>query len=157
MSAPAVRLNNDIVAINWIKSIPLVAALATPPPVAATVPAKAETWASTGFYEVPTTGGSPHPDFPYRRPVVTVFCWAVDLGGKKPPWGAAARLAEYLFDACYDETLVKKVLEITAGTEAYPAAQIIEVNCLAEPRKIPGEATGYARYMIDIQLGWVQP
>lgn len=156
MSAPTV-LNNDLVAQAWVRSIPRVAALATPAPVGMTVPADATSWASTGFLQVMTTGGSPHPDFPYRQPVVTVFGWGVSLGGKKPPWDVAGRLVEYVLTACYDEHAVKRVLAVTAGGQTYPDAQIIEVNARSEPRPVPGDPAGYARYMLDVEIGWVAP
>jgi hypothetical protein len=151
-------LNNDLVAIAWVSRIPAVAALATQPPVGGSVPADATSWAATGFIEVLTTGGSPDPEYRRRRPVVTAFCWAVKIGSKKPPWSAAGRLAEYIFDACYTEHLTHALITPVAEGITYPTAQIQEVNApLSEPRKVPNDPAGYARYMIDFEMMWVQP
>jgi hypothetical protein len=156
MSAPAPVLNNDVVAIAWVAAIPAVAALAAQPPVGATLPAGAPpSWAATGFLQVLTTGGSPHPDFPFRQPVATIFTWATRTGSKKPPWDAAARLAEYVFAACYAETPAHSRLVPVAGGVTYPPVLVKTANALSEPRKIPGDPAGFARYMLDIQLKWV--
>lgn len=159
MTAPALVLNNDLVAMTWLRGVPAIAALATPAPVGSELPADATSWAATGFYTVLTTGGTPHADFRLRRPVVTIFSWAVKIGSKKPPWEEAARLAEYVFAACYDETANSAHATITPviGTKTYPTALIKEINCLAEPRKVPGDDGGYARYMTDLELSWVAP
>lgn len=158
MSAPAPVLNNSLVAQSWVRQIPLVAALATPPPVGLTLPANPASWAVTGYLQVLTVGGSPDLDYPLHRPVVTVFAWATVLGSKKPPWAMAGRLAHYVFNACYAErTVIRKILSITLGGETYPPAQIIEATALTEPREVPGDPSGYARYQLDFELMWVQP
>jgi hypothetical protein len=155
----ALVLNNDLVAMTWLRGVPAIAALADPAPVGSELPANAASWSTTGFYTVLTTGGSPHADFRLRRPVVTVFCWAVKVGSKKPPWEEAARLAEYVLAACYDETANSAHAALTPviGGKTYPTALIKEINALAEPRKIPGDEGGYARYTVDVELLWVAP
>jgi len=158
VSAPAPTLNSDLVAVAWVASIPRVAVLAASPPIAGSVPAQPTSWALTGFLELLTTGGSPHPEYRQRRPVVTVFAWAVKIGSKKPPWSQAARLAEYVFDACYDEQLAHQLFpNITAEGVHYPTAQVQEISAISEPRKIPNDPAGYARYTFDFEMLWVQP
>jgi hypothetical protein len=159
MTAPALTLNSDLVAQSWVRRIPAVVALAGVPPVGMTVPAgENPSWAATGFIQVLVVGGSSHPDFELRRPVVSIMTHAVKVTSKEPPWNVAGRLAEYVFKACYDfDRAHNGSLEVVAGTRQYPNAQIIEVNALSEPRAVPGDPAGYARYMFDLQLEWVQP
>lgn len=159
MSAPAPVLNNGLVARSWISAIPLVAALTapSPAPVGLTVPADPTSWADSGFIQVLTTGGSPNPEYRLRQPVVTVITWATKIGSKKPPWATAGRLAEYVLAACYSEHQIREILAISAGGITYPSAQVIEVLALSEPREVPGDPAGYARYTFDFELLWVQP
>lgn len=152
MSAPVLVPNSDLVLQCWLKTIPGIVN------VGMTVPDDETSWADDGFVQEMCTGGSPHPDFPLRMPMCTLWCWAVKIGSKKPPWGDAARLANLIFNACYDEQAVRRPLTVVAGgNRNYPAVLIKELNVRSEPRPYPGDPGGRARYTFDLEMNWVQP
>jgi hypothetical protein len=159
MTAPALVLGNDIVAKAWLRSIPRIAALnPASPPVGMTLPAgDPPSWADTGFITVRTVGGTPHADFALRAPVFMVQAVAVkSRATKEPPWNVASRLAQYVFDACYDEALVHVDIPVVEGSRVYPDAHIVEITAPAtEPRPITNDPAGFARYTLDFEMRWV--
>jgi hypothetical protein len=158
VDAPPLRLNSGLVAIAWVKSIPAVQALADQPPVGRSLPAgNPPPWVAnaTGFIQLTTVGGTPHPDYALRRPVVQLQAWAGKNSSKLGPWDTAGRLAEIVLEAIYTEHLARAVLQPRVGTKVYQAAQIIEVNARSEPREITGDPSGYARMMFQFELNWV--
>lgn len=151
MAITILRPNSDLVAQAWLRTIDEVVN------VGMTVPDQESSWAADGFVQEMVTGGDPHPDFALRRPIVTCWCWAVKVGSRKPPWELAAGLAEAICQAAYDEAHVRVPLTITAGSKTYRSAIIKEVLVRTEPRPMPGDPGGRARYMIDLEFDWVAP
>lgn len=140
--------NAEMVAVAWAKAIPGVDASK----VATSLPGDVTAWAATGFVQVTAVGGSPEVHTGLRRPVVTFDCWAATPGSQRPPWGKAATLAERVFSAFYDETRLPAL--VSFGDLDYPPVHIRTGWPVTEPRKFPGDPSGFARVMFDAQLIW---
>ncbi len=136
---------SDQVAVAWLKTISGI----DPTKVATSLPADAATWASTGFVTAMTVGGSPGSvHVPVSEPVVAVDCWANNANSGKPPWGKAGHLAALIYRATY---LAPQPGSFTVLTDFHPA-KLRAVYPVSEPRRIPGDESGFARYQLDLQL-----
>ncbi|ONH62414.1 hypothetical protein CcI49_03270 [Frankia sp. CcI49] len=146
MTAPAVVATTDLVAVAWLRTVPGVPAQQ----VATTLPADAANWAATGFVQVAVVGGSPNPHLPVRAPVVAVSCWAcAPRQSGKPPWGKASSLAEAVRAGTWGAA--GRVVELPVGGLR---ARVLEAYVLTEPRRVPDDEAGYARYDLDLALPW---
>lgn len=149
---------SELVAVAWLKGV---AGLPVDS-IATTLPGPDQqtnnvSWAASGFVQVgPVVGGSPHSDVPVRQPVLSVNCWAVNLGGKKPPWNRANALAEAITNAVYaltaDPAPYHRAVTLPTG---YRGALVLGASVLTEPRRRPAEPANYARYGLELQLSWV--
>lgn len=152
--------NSELVAVAWIGTV-----TGMPAGIVATrLPKDATSWEATGFVTIGgpgpdgaagsggIIGGSPDRYVQTRHPVVSVHFWATKVGSAKPPWGDASRLAELVIDGCDDEDAMRRILTLPAG---YGSARANEAYPLTEPRRIPGDGSGYAHFQMDLQLHWV--
>ena len=148
--------NSELVAVAWLGTVTGM----SPGMVATQLPADQSAWSANGFVTIgggdgsggAVIGGQPNLYMPLRAPVLSVHCWAVTPGSAKPPWGKAAHLAELIVVGCYGETSMRRALTLP-GT--YADARVNEAYPLNEPRRIPGDQSGYAHYQMDLQLHWV--
>ena len=146
MTLPLHRPNTELIAVAWLKTLAGVPSGS----VGTTLPA-AEAFATDGFVQVVgVVGGSPDAYVPLRNPVVQVDTWAVNPGSKRPPWGKANTLIENILAACFT-TPDPIVLR-----DEYFAARLFEVAATTEPRRIPGDEGGFARYSADLHFHWIQ-
>lgn len=153
MTTPVLRATSELVAAAWITSIPSWLA-----GVAGQVPQDTSTWVENGFVTVQIAGGSPHAYVPLRRPVVQVDTWATQSAtpgrtASKPPWNKAAHLAEWIVAETYQTERVCRLLTLPGS---YPDARVLTATALIEPRKVPGEEAGVARFTVDLELQWAE-
>jgi hypothetical protein len=121
-------------------------------------------WIVAGFVTVTVVGGTPGSHVPQANPVLSVSCWAANATCKgigqpinvspRPPWGKAAQLAEQIRHAAYllDKGIGRYVAMTPPG---YAGAAVVSALLLSEPRRIPADIAGFARYQFDLQLTWV--
>lgn len=148
--------NSELVAVAWLGTVDGI----TTTQVDTKLPTDQSTWADAGFITIGggdatgggVIGGVPNPYMALRAPVVSVHCWAVEPGSARPPWGKASALAEAVIDGTYDELTMRRTLTLPDG---YGAARVNEAYPLTEPRRIPGDPSGYAHFQLDLQLHWV--
>ncbi|MEU1309506.1 hypothetical protein ABZ419_11510 [Streptomyces cinnamoneus] len=140
------RATTEQVAVAWLKGI-------VGDRVSTTLPKDNTTWSASGFAVVTTVGGAANMYVPLREPVVSVDCWAVNPDSQKPPWGKAAWLAERIQAGCYDNATIPRLLTLPAG---YPAARVLSAYTAYEPRRVPDDASSYARFTLGLALHWVE-
>lgn len=153
MTAPALKApNSDLVAVAWVRSIPEL--IASSVGVATELPADDAPIRQYGFVALIGSGGSPDPNVPIRRPVMTAQCWAAPnaTGSKKAPWSRAAGIAEWIWQATYDRTLQALRLDLS-GLKHGPAV-VDTVTALSEPRRIYGDPSDFARFDVDLLFTW---
>lgn len=150
MTAPAVFVNSELVAVAWALSLPGMPA----GKVSMTLPAAAE-W--TDYVTVDAiVGGTPDPNAPIRRPVVQYSCWVRNPNSDThPPWGRAFALAELLVRCTETDSAHRaKVLTIQSPFEQ---ATLHDATALMEPGRFPvPDPASYARVRLDVQLTWTR-
>lgn len=157
--------NSELVAAGWLASISGWSSAV----VGTTLPRLASqgplpSWATTGFATVAVVGGTPAALMPVAEPVISINCWAVNASvagaptgpinvSNKPPWGDAAQLAEQIRAAAYvlDKNTARSVAMPVPG---YAHATVMGAQLLIEPRRMPADIAGYARYQMDVRLTW---
>lgn len=139
------RPNNELVAVAWLKTI-------VGDAVGTKLPRDQASWATSGFVQVRTVGGSTNPHVPLISPVVSVDCWAVTPNAGQPPWGRANTLAEDIRAATYDPAAVRVAFTLPSG---YDGAQLLEVYLVSEPIRQLTESDSFARYQFDMSLHWI--
>lgn len=152
--------NSELVAVAWIGTVGDMPAGA----VSLQLPKDPAVWEANGFVTVGGPGAGPGvgsggviggaPDWyvQTRHPVLSVHTWANASGSARPPWGKAATLAEYIVAGCNDEDTIRRTLSLPTG---YGSARVNEAYPLTEPRRVPGDMSGYAHFQMDLQLHWV--
>jgi hypothetical protein len=107
-----------------------------------------------GFVTVPTVvGGNPHYAGP-RSPVLQVETWAAVPSSDRPQYGAAEQLAEDIVAAVNAlNTGASVPVRQRAG---YARALVQCAPMMTEPRRLDDPDTGYARYLMDLSLAWVE-
>lgn len=138
--------NTELVAIAWLRGMGLLN-------VGTTLPGDESKWADEGFVQVTTVGGAPDVDIPARRPVVQIDFWAANSNSAKVPWGRANHLAERVYDATFIDS-VSTMVTLETGAN-YRQARLMSAYALTEPRRVNDDPSGYARYLMDVQLNWV--
>ncbi|MEU3281594.1 hypothetical protein [Streptomyces antibioticus] len=152
MSTPVLRATSELVAEAWLKTVvgDIVATTLPKPAADGTL-----SWADTGFITLVTVGGSPNMYVPLRDPAVGLSCWAANPGSQKPPWRKASNLAETICAACEDHPNVPKTRLALPGD--YPDVQVKSAYVTGEPRRIPDDASSYARYDVPgLVIAWVE-
>jgi hypothetical protein len=145
---PTLRANAELVAVTWLKGVEGLG----PGMVGTTLPKDVTTWAETGFVTVRVTGGAPGVYVPMRQSVLTVDTWALSPNSAKPPWGLANNLVELVEAGCRAPGAARNV---TLPGE-FPTARVEATWALSEPRRAYGDQGGYAHYVLDLQMAWVQ-
>lgn len=141
---------SELITVAWVKTIAGVAANGM---VSTTLPADNSTWAASGFIRVgPAVGGSPQMYVPLRQPVMQIDTYAINPNSDNPPWDKAGKLAELVFNATYDHSLLGRELITRTG---YENARVVSVTALTEPRRLYDDPASRAHYQLDIELRWV--
>jgi hypothetical protein len=139
--------NAELVAVAWLRAHAGVDVAS----VATTVP-DSSSWVGNQFVQATVLSGSPIRDLPVYKPVVSVDAWAFRPGSKKPPWNQASQILETARTATY--THLTGSTAILAMPTGYMNARLLSVFPLSEPRRVPGDQSGYAHYSMDLQFDW---
>ncbi len=139
--------NVELLAVAWLKSLDGIPANG----VATTLPADPATWAGEGFVQVTTVGGSPAVHTPLRRPVVQLDTWANNPDSLKPPWGKASALMETVIWGCYQLSTQQRTFVLPHG---FGNARLLTAWPVTEPRRVPADESGFARYSCDLTMVW---
>lgn len=149
----ALHVTSELVACAWLKTISGI----TAGMVATTLPAPAAdgtiSWASTGFVQVAGVGGATGVDYRLRMPAIGITCHAVNQSSSKPPWGKANQLAEQIIAAAEQGSNWRLTPDKFPGN--YRGAHVQNVRC-SEPRRLSDDGGGYARYVFDIYMDWIE-
>ena len=150
MTTPTLRASTELVAIAWLKgTLGDIVATTLPKPAADGT----YSWADTGFCTLTVVGGDSDMYVPIRRPVVAVDCWAVNPGSQKPPWNKAGQLAEAIQAGCYEVQDIPRLLVLPGDC---PPARVLSAYTAYEPRRVPDDASSYARYTLGLTLHWTE-
>jgi hypothetical protein len=106
-----------------------------------------------GFVTVPAVVGGSGRDTPLRVPVMQVECWGAAIDSDRPHYGAAEQLAEDVVFEVYNDAAYPRTVTQRTG---YNAALIQSARLITEPRRLDDPDTGYARYVLDVELAWVE-
>lgn len=115
-------------------------------------------WADTGFVQVVgVVGGTPWIDASVRDPVLEIDTWGCRLNSDKPDWGKASALMDKIVRAATLPATSVGVL-LTIGDKR---ARVITCFPVSEVRRPitgidAGDAASFARFMIDLQMTWVE-
>lgn len=139
--------NSEKVGMTFIRSL-----LNGIAPVASVLP-DSKSWASTGFVQVYSVGGSPHVDIPKYQPVLTIDCWAVGVSGN-PDWGKANQLAEVIRHKLQSSVAAFYGDGLDMGPNMKDA-RVLSAWLVTEPRRITGDNNDHARFTMDLELHWV--
>lgn len=157
--------DSELVACAWLAQVPgwTTAMVGTTLPRLGPVGPMPD-WVATGFVTIGVVGGTPAAEVPQAVPVLSVNCWAVNakcagIGqpinvSSRPPWGRASQLAEQIRHAAYalDKGLGRTVSMPVPG---FAVAGVQSALLLTEPRRVPADLAGFARYQFEMQLTWV--
>ncbi|MFF4552712.1 hypothetical protein [Streptomyces sp. NPDC001422] len=152
MTTPTLHATPELVTTAWLKTV-------VGDRVATTLPKPGAegslSWASGGFVTHVVAGGASNIYVPLRTPVMGLSCWAANPGSQKPPWNQAATLAESIVAACLDHPNVpRRTLALPNG---YPSVQVMSAYLVGDPRRIPDDASSYARYDIPgLVIAWTE-
>jgi hypothetical protein len=129
------------------------------PAVASNLP-KLDSWpvlsgTVRGFVTVPTVAGGTVHHAGVRVPVLQVETWAAILSSDAPQYGAAEQLAEDIVAAANALNASGSSVLVRQRT-GYNQAMIQCVPFMTEPRRLDDPDTGYARFLMDLALGWVE-
>jgi hypothetical protein len=108
-----------------------------------------------GFVTVPLVAGGTVHYAGVRVPVLQVETWAAIPGSDKPQYGAAEQLAEDIVSAAGSLNSGGSSVRVLQRA-GYNEALIHAVASLTEPRRLDDPDTGYARYLMDLSLAWVE-
>ncbi len=139
------------VAVAWLSDVDGIA----PGYVGTELPGDVSTWLDSGFVQVQALpGGAADVDTPERRrPILQVDLWAA--GGASsiiPRWNLAAHLVEHLREAVETQAYG---LPVDLPVH-YSGARVLAAYLVAEPRRVPDDPSGYARFTADLALDWVR-
>jgi hypothetical protein len=141
--------NDELVARAWL----LAAVDGLTGKVATTLPDLP--WTDNEFVQIMQVGGTPDPENPQMRPVISVNCFAMKAGSTRPPWGQANQLAMRILMATYSkrrQTSGAVELDLPDG---YGRAIVQSAQVVSQPRRLPSDPSQYAVYNLDIQLWWI--
>ncbi|MFF8482328.1 hypothetical protein [Streptomyces antibioticus] len=145
--AITLRATPELVATAWLKTV-------VGDRVSTTLPKDNSSWAASGFCTLVVAGGTPNLYVPLRDPAIGVDCWAVNPQSQKPPWNKAAALVSAIEAACWEHAAVPQRVTLPAG---YPQAQVLSAYTVGEARRIPDDASSYARYSIPgLVIAWTE-
>lgn len=150
---------DELVAQAWLgQRVPEILAAGGAAMVAGTLPAVGSWSAFAGglaFCQATLIPGNvPKVDVPLRNAVIQVDCWAVSSADSvKPAWNVAAQLVEAIWHFTNSPT-AKYSSPIQIALANYAAANLKAVYPLNNPRRVPNDPSGYARFTIDLEVDW---
>ncbi len=148
------RPDGALVADAWLRLVSGLPASCVGPTLPAARRTPTPDWVVNGFAQHTLVGGAPHPHVPLRRTVIQLDFWAVTLDDRTPPFGVASGIAERVLAAAYEtDTPAVHELELTVPA-GYSAPRLRTVVPIAEPRKVPEDAAGFARFQFDAVFTW---
>lgn len=145
MTAPPAVATNELVAAAWLRTVPGVGNAGH------TLPRDVTTWATTGFVQAVTSGGSSSIYLPMHTPAVRIDCWAASATSGRPPWGKANALAEAIRTACLNHPAFPVAVTLPGSLRA----RVHTAYLLGEPQRVPDDIASCARYTFPLALGWV--
>jgi hypothetical protein len=153
MTAPALLATTELVAVAWLGGVEGL----SDSMVGTSLPSDVGEWAETGYIVVTPAGGDGGLDVPLRTPVVTCHAWAVTPDSAKPPTRWAAQLAERIVRATLplDREGLRAIGRPLTLPDGYPGARVLSAQTFG-PRPAYGDAGGYAHFVVDLQLNWVE-
>lgn len=140
--------NSEMVMVEWIRSLPGIHSGR----VATLLPGDVSAWSETGFVQVLSLGGAPNRDHALRAPALQISCWGANPDSTKTPWAKTSELAERIWAGFYDPEFFPYEPTLPA---AYSPARVLTGYTISEPRKILGDASGFAHVTFDATLRWV--
>lgn len=144
------ELTSEAVAAAWLASEGTLGAVAT------TLPADPLTWPEYSSYRVFLQTMDAGSDLdPYTRlTTARIQCdaWAVKPSSNRPAWAAAGSLASAVANATFDNGRIARDLTVP---DHYGRVRVIAARPLSAPRRITDDPSGYARYTLDLELGWI--
>lgn len=152
MTTPVLHATPELVTTAWLKTVVGDRVATTLPKPS---PDGALSWADGGFVTHVVAGGASNLYVPLRTPVMGVSCWAVNPDSQKPPWGQASNLAETIVAATLDHPNVPKTRLTLPG--GFPDVQVKSAYVAGDPRRVPDDASPYARYDIPgLVIAWTE-
>ncbi len=136
-------ITNTQVVEAWLKTIAAIPDALVGP----SLPSDNSTWGATGFWQVTTVGGSPHPDLGIKIPVVEVSCWTATPDGNAAPTNRAESLATDV----RNEAMAARTMRLTIGDKT---VFLLGITAISEPLRVPDVRTNYARSMVQVQANW---
>jgi hypothetical protein len=148
---------SDLVVQAWLATVPGLSASM----IGAALPAPNTNgsigWSTTGFVQSTIVSGQVEDPTGRRTTLVQIDCWATGLPtSRKPPWGKANQLAEHIIEAARAGTGQEQYVDVGAAGTDYDRARILTVLAADEPRRVPGDQGGYARFMHHLTITWVR-
>lgn len=136
-----------LVACTWLRSLDL-----DVDDIGTAIPGDPATWATNGYLQVPTAvGGTPAIHVQMRAPIVQVSAWTNRPNSQQAPWNRAEHLIGSVVTAAHDQ---QSPLDLDMPAGYYPV-RLHAVWCQSEPRRIPGDPSGYAHVSSDFEMRWV--
>ena len=108
-----------------------------------------------GFVTIPLVAGGTVHYYGTRVPVLQVETWAAVLSSDQPQYGAAEQIAEDIVAAVNDLNASGSPVLVRQRT-GYAQALVQCAPMMTEPRRLDDPETGYARYLMDLALAWVE-
>jgi hypothetical protein len=146
--APTLRPTIDVVAVALIRLLSAIPASR----VDTTLPKDTAVW-SDGFVQAVGVSEQSGMYVPLHVSVISVSCWATNIGSGKPPWGKANQLSEIIKVACLDHSNFPVTLDLSTLGD-YGPARVHSAYFITEPHRIPSDEGSYARYDGDLQIHW---
>lgn len=153
-------LTSDYVGVQWLRSLARLVGVdianevvdpwVETPTATGTVWKPA--WTGRDFISIFAVGGGSDAYSPEFTPVYQVDCWSRPKNkGSQPPWYAANQLAERIRHLQYeiDGTMLVQL------PSPYVNARVVDVTALSEPRRVPNDPNGIARYTLDVQVTFI--
>jgi hypothetical protein len=146
--------NSELVALAWIRDIVTAYGVAAGTTLQGPDPETLElSWGDAGFVTALVVGGSINPTVPMRQPVLSIDCYATNVGKSRPPWGRAASIASTIIRAAQHVDLKDTQRPVTLPT-GYGIARVADGSALTEPERRPGDEANHARYGFQLSVSW---
>lgn len=147
--------NAELVCLAWIRDIVSTYDVALGTTLQGPDPAtQVLSWGDTGFVTCLVVGGTPNGTVPLRQPVLSIDCWAANVGKTRPPWGRANAIAETIVVASrsiqWGDT--QRTVTLPSG---YPSVLVRDGSALTEPERRPADEANYAHYGFNLSMSWL--
>jgi hypothetical protein len=148
---------SDLVVQAWLTTVPeltasMIGAALPAPSADGTIP-----WTTTGFVQCTVAGGQVEDPTGRRTTLAQIDCWATRLPtSRKLPWALADQLAEHIIEAARAGTGQEQYVDVGPAGTTYDQARILTVLAVDEPRRVPNDPAGYARFMHHLTVTWIR-